>query len=67
MNNLDHIFNSNLKDINQFNVTIEHEIKFNSTSDLSICPNKYPLIVLTVILGGFKMYRISVVYLLICL
>ena len=38
MNKLDHVMNNNLKDINQANYAIEHEIEIDITSNLSICP-----------------------------
>ena len=67
MNNLYHIVNSNLKYIIQLNEIIEHEMKFDSTSNLSRCPNKDPLPVVTVGLVGCNNYRSTVVVIRTCM
>ena len=54
--------NSNLKEINQVNEIMEHEMKFDSASNLSRCPAKEPLSVLNVIPRGFNNYILMVVY-----
>ena len=56
--------NINLKYIKQINYAIEHELKFEDTSNFSSCTTKYPLPLVTVSIISVNNSRSTVVYIL---